>query len=164
MKVLFSEFNLFVGLPWSEHWMPFRMWRWCCLCSSMLQLGFLNRNPLLGILWYREVRFWKHIPNLIREYVKCENNCPCYDNCFDGCPCSYETEYCDIPDECKVDEKNTAEFGKCDQFNRSQFLYCTDNCEIYDTDCFHDCSVNFEEGNEARIVNTSVWMFALMIV
>ena len=98
----------------------------------------------------------KHIPNLIREYVKCENNCPCYDNCFDGCPCSYETEYCDIPDECKVDEKNTAEFGKCDQFNRSQFLYCTDNCEIYDTDCFHDCSVNFEEGNEARIVNTSV--------
>ena len=104
------------------------------------------------------MRFNIDITNLIREYLKCENNCPCYDNCYDGCPCSYETEYCEIPDECKVDETNTAEFGKCDQFNRSQFLYCTDNCEIYDTDCFHDCSVNFEEGYEAQIMTSYLRM------
>lgn len=26
--------------------------------------------------------------------VTCQNQCPCYDECFDGCPCEYESEYC----------------------------------------------------------------------
>ena len=148
-KVLFSQFNMFDRLPWTVRWMFYCMWKWCCLSPSMHKIRFPTHWTSQNLILVPLEEFNNNIRILIREHLNCENNCPCYDNCFDGCPCSYETEYCEIPDECKIDEQNTSEFGKCDQFNRSQFLFCTDNCDIYDTDCFHDCSVQFEQGNWA---------------
>lgn len=29
-----------------------------------------------------------------RQSVQCMTLCPCHDNCFDGCPCSFQSQYC----------------------------------------------------------------------
>ena len=29
-----------------------------------------------------------------RDFLTCQSDCPCYDNCYDGCPCESETQYC----------------------------------------------------------------------
>merc|ERR1712131_521995 len=39
------------------------------------------------------------LSNCNRDYVSCENDCPCYTNCSDGCPCSYETDFCPNPED-----------------------------------------------------------------
>ena len=37
------------------------------------------------------------ISECTRDFTYCLDRCPCYQNCYNGCPCSYETEYCRDP-------------------------------------------------------------------
>ena len=30
-----------------------------------------------------------------RDHITKLEKCPCYDQCYNGCPCEYESEYCD---------------------------------------------------------------------
>lgn len=37
------------------------------------------------------------ISECTRDFTYCLDRCPCYQNCYNGCPCSYETDYCRDP-------------------------------------------------------------------
>ena len=30
-----------------------------------------------------------------RDHINQIEKCPCYDDCYNGCPCEYESDYCD---------------------------------------------------------------------
>ena len=45
--------------------------------------------------------------------VDCTELCPCYDNCPNGCPCTYESNYCSTTEEtCQL--QNAEEIKACD--------------------------------------------------
>ena len=33
------------------------------------------------------------IADCSRDYTKCESRCPCFDQCYSGCPCPYQNDY-----------------------------------------------------------------------
>ena len=43
------------------------------------------------------LKLWKDpvcLSSCSRDFVSCTSDCPCNENCFDGCPCSFQNEYC----------------------------------------------------------------------
>ena len=50
-------------------------------------------------------------------------DCPCYTNCSDGCPCSYESTFCPHPDDVYFYVMEPAIYAKVDAFSRSFFSF-----------------------------------------
>ena len=55
----------------------------------------------------------------------CINDCPCYQECWEGCPCDYYTIWC--PDE------------TCHTNNEISFKYCTKETEVDFVECTYLC-------------------------
>ena len=55
-----------------------------------------------------------YIEKLFSKFlVDCTELCPCYDNCPNGCPCTYESNYCSTTEEtCQL--QNAEEIKACD--------------------------------------------------
>lgn len=60
-----------------------------------------------------------------RDFVECQNSkCPCYGECYDGCPCSYETSYCtDYPESGEDIEVLVFQPSKKDASNPQQVRF-----------------------------------------
>ena len=49
-----------------------------------------------------------------RDSVDCTELCPCYDNCPNGCPCTYANDYCSTTEEtCHL--QNEQQIVECDE-------------------------------------------------
>ena len=51
-----------------------------------------------GSLKFSRSSFFSKLELLIEKFdvtpYFCTKRCPCYEECFDGCPCSFESEWC----------------------------------------------------------------------
>ena len=69
------------------------------------------------------------------------DKCPCYTDCYDGCPCDeYESEYCSL----SCQELNQDQFISCSDLAQESLFKCLAKCEPFDTDCEHKCSIDFD--------------------
>ena len=56
--------------------------------------------------------------------VDCTEVCPCYDNCPNGCPCKYESDYCSTTEEtCHLE--NADEIKRCDNSGKCYSKFCS---------------------------------------
>ena len=67
--------------------------------------------------------------------------CPCYTQCYEGCPCSFESEYCNL----SCQELHEEAFDDCSNLARAELLACLTVCPPFDLQCEHQCNVIFEE-------------------
>ena len=69
------------------------------------------------------------------------NQCPCYANCYDGCPCSYESPYCDQED---CESLHESEINKCKYKAEAEMNWCYSRCDEYDYACQRKCVQSYE--------------------
>ena len=81
------------------------------------------------------------ISECTRDFTYCLDRCPCYQNCYSGCPCSYETEYCRDP--CHA--ANEDHYKQCRDQQRVQLLLCQEDCGLFNPACEHECVESYEE-------------------
>jgi len=73
-----------------------------------------------------------------RDFGVCSDDCPCYANCYNGCPCSYESEYCEAC-ESRFEDEHVI----CRKINMQHLDMCLDKCETFDKTCENDCFVEY---------------------
>ena len=84
------------------------------------------------------------ISNCTRAYYTCIEDCPCNKNCFQGCPCPEENEFC-IPEvELECDEEFDFEFNQCHDEMQQDMFECVSACDNHDHDCEITCFSKFE--------------------
>ena len=68
------------------------------------------------------------------------DKCPCYTDCYDGCPCEFESEFCGP----KCEDLFEDEFVDCSTDARQLLGNCLAACAPFDAACEHECNVAFE--------------------
>jgi len=75
--------------------------------------------------------------NCLRDQEECIKDCPCHDNCLEGCPC--DTYDCELPSTCE--ERFETEIKNCNnQCNVAvldEIKACTEACS--ELDCMIEC-------------------------
>ena len=62
-----------------------------------------------------------------RDSIDCNERCPCYDGCPNGCPCPFASGYCPTQDEsCLAD--NQESIVACDDAAWEEFELCRKGC------------------------------------
>ena len=88
------------------------------------------------------------ISNCTRAYYTCIENCPCNKNCFLGCPCPEENEFC-IPEvELECEEEFEFEFNQCHDDMQQDMFDCVALCDNHDHDCEINCFIQFDDDLE----------------
>ena len=75
-----------------------------------------------------------------RDLAICSSNCPCHSNCEKGCPCDYESIYCN---DCKLDEFNQEQYTKCSNLAAQNLSSCNQKCDVFDDACLDKCAEQF---------------------
>ena len=69
--------------------------------------------------------------------------CPCHANCFNGCPCTYESDFCvGVYDTCLQDNHDENEV--CRNWAQQRWNQCLNDCEPFDAGCENICTNSFE--------------------
>ena len=69
------------------------------------------------------------------------NQCPCYGDCYDGCPCSYASPYCE-QDGCESLHED--EIYRCKYRADVEMNRCYAKCDEYDYSCQRQCIQQYE--------------------
>ena len=72
------------------------------------------------------------------EFNQCQDQCPCYYQCKDGCHnCSHDTCTCAYPEE-------NADYIKCAEQGDGVYSACINQCSIGDMNCVAQCGREYE--------------------
>ena len=76
----------------------------------------------------------------IETDAKCTNMCPCYANCWEGCPCEQHSQWC--PNE-TCQNANEIPFKYCVHETEELFVQCTFSCDVFDLVCHQQCAGDY---------------------
>ena len=78
-----------------------------------------------------------------RAHTEALRFCPCHANCFNGCPCTYESDFCvGVYDTCLQDNHDENEV--CRSWAQQRWNKCLNGCEPFDAGCENICTNSFE--------------------
>ena len=65
--------------------------------------------------------------------------CPCYADCFDGCPCdTYDSDYC-----ISCEMSNSWEYEQCDNKQKLELNICVQGCPPFEQNCQTSCFIEY---------------------
>ena len=119
-----------------------RWWWLANLIAKLMSVSMIVAQDNFSIQLWVEVWYKSVYEKQDKAFNKCQDACPCYRSCPNGCSsCAHETCSC-------ADAENNPDFLACSIEANENYFACINQCPVNDMLCISACGRSYEHSLE----------------